>query len=528
LRGALAHHAYLYPSQAEELWKILDTASAAAPGYDRGDNWARWTRYIHEAMECPNPITIATIFAMAKHHVWMGWVPLAVTSQGNFANQPGGLSSITAGLDVTFANLPHRQFLYGIDASRGEITVLAAPGGMGKSSLAIGIGVNVAVGKDFLQEKIWGNELTTLYVNGEDSGEEIRRRVWAYCLQHYISEAAIKRFRLLGADDWRTHKLSFLRTEKGASVLDEGGIQFLELLLQEIRPDLLVLDPLVSFCGGGNVNDNAVMAVVIRALKRLATHFGCAILVVHHTRKGGEPGTAEAISGASSIVNLARRAIMVVPMTKEEANGFAILPSEYRAYFKVVSAKSNLVPPSDQCPWYKLESVTLSNAEPPTYPKGDNVQAVVRVQLSSLKKLSDPDHQKIKKAILDVVDQGKSVGAQHVPYSPHLSGAHNARALINDAMVAAQAATAPRRWHDADLNAAVIRAIRDLKTDGALIDIESKSGRFRRRRGLGVDWGKSPWKSKSNDVAPQAHTPMQQSRCQHEVRGQSVNYSVNR
>ena len=428
---------------------------------------------------------------------------MAVTSQGNLANQPGGLSSITAGLDVTFANLPHRQFLYGIDASRGEITVLAAPGGIGKTSLAVGIGVNVAVGKDFLQEKIWGNELTTLYINGEDSGLEMSRRVWSYCLRQHIPEAEIKRFRLLGADDWRTQKISLLRTEKGNSVLDQDGLQFLELLLQEIRPDLLVLDPLVSFCGGGNVNDNAVMALVMRALKRLATKFNCAILVVHHTRKGADLGSAEAISGASSIVNLARRAIMVVPMTKEEASLFGIPPSGYRAYFKVVSAKSNLAPPSDNCPWYKLESVTLPNPEPPTYPKGDNVQTVVRVQLSSLKKLGDPDDQKIKKAILDVVDQGKSVGAQRVPYSPNLSGAQNARALINDAMVAAQAATAPRTWHDADLNAAVTRAISDLKAEGALIDIEIKSGRFRRGRGLGVDWKKSPWKSKPNDVAPQ-------------------------
>ena len=90
-----------------------------------------------------------------------------------------------------------------------------------------------------------------------------------------------------------------------------------------------------------------------------------------------------------------------------------------------------------------------------------------------------------------------------MPYSPNLSGAHNARALINDAMVAAQAATAPRTWHDADLNAAVTRAISELKAEGAIIDVEIKSGRFRRRRGLSVDWKKAPWKSKSNDVAPQ-------------------------
>jgi hypothetical protein len=269
-----------------------------------------------------------------------------------------------------------------------------------------------------------------------------------------------------------------------------------------------VLDPLVSFCAGGNVNDNAVMALVMRALKRLANKFDCAILILHHTRKGGEPGSAEAISGASSIVNLARRAIMVVPMTKEEAATFGILPSEYRSFFKVVSAKSNLAPPSDDCPWYKLESIPLPNAEPPIYPIGDNVQAVVRVKLSSLNRPRDPDDQKIKKAILDLIDRGKSVGGQQVPYSPNVSGAHNARALIDDALVAVRAATAPRSWHDADLRAAVTRATSSLKSEGALIEKEIKSGQFRRGRGLSVDWDETHWKPAKNCAAASQDSPI--------------------
>src|SRR5262249_4189702 len=151
------------------------------------------------------------------------------------------------------------------------------------------------------------------------------RRVWAFCLKHHISEEEIQRLYLLGADDWRTQKLSFLRTERGSSALDHQGIAFLEDLVGAVKPDVVVLDPLLSFCGGGNVNDNAVMALVMRSLKRIASKFNCAVLVLHHTRKGGEPGTAESVSGASAIVNLARRATSVVPMSKEEAAKFAVL-----------------------------------------------------------------------------------------------------------------------------------------------------------------------------------------------------------
>lgn len=93
-----------------------------------------------------------------------------------------------------------------------------------------------------------------------------------------------------------------------------------------------------------------------------------------------------------------------------------------------------------------------------------------------------------------------------MPYSPNVSGAHNARALIDDAMVAVQAATAPRQWHDADLRAAVTRAVNDLRAERVLIDTEIKSGRFRRGLGLSVGWDKTPWKAEQDGAARQDHS----------------------
>ena len=172
----------------------------------------------------------------------------------------------------------------------------------------------------------------------------------------------------------------FLRTtDKTSSVLDQAGFKRLEDVFISLRPDLVVIDPLVVLCGGGNINDNAAMSLVIRELKRLAINFDCAILIIHHTNKGGEPGKAEAVTGASAIVNLARRAIMPVTMTDDEAIKLKVWPSQRHAYFKVVNAKSNLAPRTDDTPWYRLNNVTLPNAEPPTYEHGDGVQAVERV-----------------------------------------------------------------------------------------------------------------------------------------------------
>jgi hypothetical protein len=72
---ALAHEARTYKGQTGQIWGLLDTASAAAPGYDQFANRNRWLRYIGEAFDCDNPITIATVFDLAKKHGWQGWSP---------------------------------------------------------------------------------------------------------------------------------------------------------------------------------------------------------------------------------------------------------------------------------------------------------------------------------------------------------------------------------------------------------------------------------------------------------------------
>jgi AAA domain len=277
-------------------------------------------------------------------------------------------------------------------------------------------------------------------------------------------------------------------------MLDDSGFAVLEAALKEFHPDLLVLDPLVAFCAGGNMNDNVAMAQVIRRLKRLAIDFDCAVLVLHHTRKGGtNDGNAEDISGASAIVNLARRAIMPVPMTEKEARQLGVLPSERFRYFKLIDAKSNFAPRSADSPWYRLHSVDLPNAEPPVYPHGDSVQAIVRLNLSALQAApATTDDQKIRNAILDQIHHGKTIDGQPYPYSPSLAGANNERALLDDAVAAVRNATAPRQWHPDDLKAVITRTIKQMKNEG-LLDVKNmeelmtKPGRFRKGRGLAVN-----------------------------------------
>src|SRR5262249_50505690 len=133
----LAHEAAVYPDQAEELWEILDAASRRAPGYNESDNRNRWERYISEAFNCGNPITIATVFHLAIKHGWPGSSPPIAPGQqglppGEFVDPYADFCGPEFPLDVPptlakFVEAQHRAM--GADPSALAMATLTAVAG---------------------------------------------------------------------------------------------------------------------------------------------------------------------------------------------------------------------------------------------------------------------------------------------------------------------------------------------------------------------------------------------------------------
>jgi hypothetical protein len=499
LARALAWQAKQRPDDTEALWEILDTVSRQAPKYDKDDNRAKFDRYIDEAGTGEKTTTINTLFFLAREHGWQGG-----SSPASEQEPPTTITWDPAELRVSFSNVPHRPWLYGPYLIRGEITIIAAPGGVGKTALTTGIATAIATGTVLMDDKIWETDLKVLSINGEDGKAEVTRRMWAFARAHahQIAVEAPERFYTIGADDERTQQISFLQTnERNIPSLNLNGFAVLDSALAALRPDLVMLDPFVVFCSGGNMNDNAVMARVMQGLKIIAVKYNCAILVVHHNKKGGERDNQESIGGAAAIVNLPRCALMPVPMTREEAIEFKVLPSERFSYFKLVNAKPNFTPKSEDSPWYQLHSIEIPNADH-IYEYGDRVQAVTRVTLPLPQTASDAaSDPKIQRAILDLVDHGKLIDGIRYPYSPNVTGAKNQRALLDDALAAVTTAMAPRQWKGGDLRAVVHAAIDKMKVEGWLYEDKIKRGKFRQALALYVEWSRTPWPNPASQAS---------------------------
>jgi Protein of unknown function (DUF3987) len=96
LARPLAHTASIYKSQADGIYEILKEASARAGAgkYDETENRTRFDRYVAESFNHERPITISTLFDVAKKYNWKGWQPetvvqMSMTSPATASEGPG-------------------------------------------------------------------------------------------------------------------------------------------------------------------------------------------------------------------------------------------------------------------------------------------------------------------------------------------------------------------------------------------------------------------------------------------------------
>jgi AAA domain/Primase C terminal 2 (PriCT-2) len=257
---ALAYEAALFNDRAEVLWGILDEVSRRAPGYDKAENRSRWLRYIREAFSSEKPITIQTLFHFALDYGWSGNRQSQSSTPSSVATPVNRLRSVpVSGLPLV---PPKRRWLHGTDLIKGAVTVLYAPGGRAKSTWLLGCALACASGRPLLGSHVFGGPLRVLYLSTEDGFSEMALRLRAAMNHYAIADADAPELHIIAADSWG---LPLLRAEGNCAVIDLGGMNALTAELDEIRPDVLIIDPLIKVMGGVNANDNAAAALLIVA-----------------------------------------------------------------------------------------------------------------------------------------------------------------------------------------------------------------------------------------------------------------------
>lgn len=373
LARALAHEAAIYKKQSEELWEVLNAASRLAPGYHEPDNRTRWLRYIGEAFARENPITIATVFDLAKKHGWQGWSP------GDESASASGATQANPHRAIPIAGLPlvplKRQWVHGTDLMRGAVSLLVAPGARAKTTWLLTCALACASGRSLLDAHVYGGPKRVLYLSAEDSTNEIALRLRAAMQHHGLSNIDVSGLNVIGAENWGQ---ALLAASRGAPAIDQRGWDALNMELDRLEPDVLFLDPLINLMGGVDSNDNSAAALLMGQFVALAAKRCMAVMIAHHAAKGRDPTSAESAMGAASFVNLSRIASGIEPLAEKDAGKLGLPPWEAKFVFRVLGTKQNFSPPNADDRWYRISSVEMQNQQPPVYVAGDKV-AVVEV-----------------------------------------------------------------------------------------------------------------------------------------------------
>ena len=271
-------------------------------------------------------------------------------------------------------SLPPRAWLYGTALIRRFVSLLVAPGGVGKSALALGQALALASGRPFLAERVH-HSVPAWVLNLEDPLEETERRVAALMARHGIAAPALAGRLFL--DSGRKRRLCMAcHGPEGRAIVHPDEAALVEAA-RAAGVGLIVVDPFVR-SHALDENSNQEMDAAAAAWARVAEATAAAVLLVHHVRKGAAEAESEveAARGAKALTDAARVARLLSAMTTSEAEKLGVDPRERHRFIRLDDAKANLAPRAEAALWFRLDSVNLNNATP-LYPAGDAVAVVV-------------------------------------------------------------------------------------------------------------------------------------------------------
>ena len=227
----------------------------------------------------------------------------------------------------------------------GSVGMIVGQGAVGKSMLALSIGLAVASGRP-VAGGLWPAPVPgpVTIIAGEDAPVVLQDRL--HWLRHAegIDQAAAEQ--IDDAMDVRSGVGFDMRilVSAGGGIGAGPFVESFTALCYGRR--LVIVDPL-AFLHDGNENDNGVATMLMQTLAGIARETGCTILVLHHVSKGAGQGGEDwtAARGASALTTAVRLQINITPPSKTELEQYGIDESMRRSWCRVATVKTNYGPP---------------------------------------------------------------------------------------------------------------------------------------------------------------------------------------
>lgn len=191
----------------------------------------------------------------------------------------------------------------------GEITIMFAAGGTGKSFLTCGIAADISAGRtlpipNYEQAKTTPENV--LFISAEDSASVLKQRI-------FTAGGDISKCYCVAPPDTPEELEKYRPFELPVDAHDKTHIEAFEQLIKDTKAKLIIIDPWAAYIGKDtDMNRANSIRAITAVLVVIAKKMGCAILVVAHVNKKAQADNAnDAVSGSVDLINSARSALAV-------------------------------------------------------------------------------------------------------------------------------------------------------------------------------------------------------------------------
>lgn len=204
-----------------------------------------------------------------------------------------GLRILTLNEFMDWPIPPREHLLYPVMPEQG-LVLLYAPRGLGKTYVALGVGLAVASGRKLFNWE--GRRLRRiLYVDGEMPARAMQERLGKLVKALNLPDEALSNFSLLTPD---------IQNRAMPNLATPDGQEAIEPYLKNVG--LLIIDNIATLCRSGRENDTESWLPVQGWLLDLRRR-GISVLVVHHAGKNGDQrGTSAKEDIMDTVINLRR------------------------------------------------------------------------------------------------------------------------------------------------------------------------------------------------------------------------------
>jgi putative DNA primase/helicase len=170
----------------------------------------------------------------------------------------------------------------------GQVTILCARGGTGKSMLAVDVTARVTTGADMPDGSAGQSPANVVYVSLEDSPE--------FALKARLRHAGADLSRVYDASEFDGRPFDIVR-----------DISRLYEVSADVAPALIVIDTLSAASPVSLTAVKPVRTLIVGPLLALAAQTGSAVLLIHHLTKAGQ------MAGSQALMDSVRQVLAVTP-----------------------------------------------------------------------------------------------------------------------------------------------------------------------------------------------------------------------